>query len=54
MIMISEAQCTVDSCDASADRASNDSSRRTRGSITSMRAFLCTAYQALRMRKHRR
>ncbi len=52
MMMVSEAQCAVDSPNASADRAANDSSYRTRGPITSMGAFLSAPDQALSLCNH--
>jgi hypothetical protein len=44
MMMVPEAQCAVYSSNAGADCAANDSSYGTRSSITSMGAFLRTAY----------
>ncbi len=52
MMMVPEAQRAIYSTDAGADRATNDSSYRTRGSITSMGAFLSAPDQALGLRNH--
>jgi hypothetical protein len=49
MVMIAEAQRAVYGPDAGADGPSDNSAHGACGSITSMRAFLGTADQALRL-----